>query len=276
MSQVCQLFGYTRQAYYKATKRSVKTQLGHAVVLNEVVGLREKIPGMGVIKLHHLLGPQLRDHGIKMGRDKLYELLGDYDLLIRKPHRRQPITTNSNHPFYKYKNLVSQMIVTKINQLWVSDITYMKVNSKFCYLSLITDAFSRKIVGYHLAANLKAEGPLKALKMALSTYDPNEVGSLIHHSDRGLQYCCGEYIRTLGEYDIQVSMTQNGDPYENALAERMNGILKYDFNLNKTFKSLEELRGRVDLAVGYYNNLRPHLSLKMLTPELVHSKVEWQ
>lgn len=237
-----------------------------------MAGVREKIPSLGVIKLHWVLGDTLRDHGIKMGRDKLYRLLGDYGLLITKRSRRRPITTNSNHPFYKYKNLVKEMTLIRPNQLWVSDITYLKVSGQFCYLSLITDAFSRKIVGYHLAVNLKTDGPLKALKMALSTYRPGTEGQrLIHHSDRGLQYCCGDYIKTLNSHDIQISMTQNGDPYENALAERMNGILKYDFNLRKTFKTQEGLRLAVDRAVGYYNSLRPHLSLKMSTPDRVHS-----
>ncbi|GAC1598859.1 MAG: hypothetical protein NVS3B19_20940 [Ginsengibacter sp.] len=241
------------------------------MVLKEVAGVREKIPRLGVIKLHWVLGDTLRDHGIKMGRDKMYRLLGDYGLLIPKRSRRHPITTNSNHPFYKYKNLIKEMTLIRPNQLWVSDITYLKVSGQFCYLSLITDAFSRKIVGYHVAPNLKTEGPLRALKMALSSYGNDDQQSLIHHSDRGLQYCCGEYIKTLSSHQIQISMTQNGDPYENALAERMNGILKYDFNLRKTFKTIEGLRLAVDDAVGYYNSLRPHLSLKMSTPDAVHS-----
>ncbi len=244
--------------------------MGHALVLKEVRELRQKIPGMGVIKLHYLLHDFFTDHSIKMGRDKMYRLLGDYDLLIRRTHRRKPITTNSNHPFYKYKNLIKELSVTRINQLWVSDITYMRVGNGFCYLSLITDAFSRKIVGYHLAADLKTQGPLKALKMALNNYDPTTGLSLIHHSDRGLQYCCGQYIDCLNKHSVTISMTQNGDPYENALAERMNGILKYDFELAKSFQSLGELRPLVQTAIAYYNNVRPHLSLKMATPQAVH------
>lgn len=234
--------------------------------------IREKIPRLGAVKLHWILGDTLREHGIKMGRDKLYKLLGDYGLLITKKVRRHPITTNSNHPFYKYKNLIKEMTLRGPNQLWVSDITYLKVSGQFCYLSLVTDAFSRKIVGYHVAPNLKTEGPLKALQMALSTYHPAPDGAgLIHHSDRGLQYCCGDYIKTLSDHHIQISMTQNGDPYENALAERMNGILKYDFNLRKNFKTIEALTPAVEQAIGYYNSLRPHLSLKMSTPDAVHS-----
>lgn len=241
-------------------------------MLQEVSSLRQKIPGIGTIKLHYLLAGQLKEHGIKMGRDKMYELLGDYGMLIARRAARKPITTNSNHPFYKYKNMAKEMTLTRANQLWVSDITYLRVNSSFCYLSLITDAFSRKIVGYHLAANLKTEGPLAALTMALRNYHPQNNSSVVHHSDRGLQYCCGEYIRTLSDHNVQVSMSQNGDPYENPLAERMNCTLKYDFNLHKTFKSIAELSSTVDEAVFNYNNLRPHLSLKMLTPQAVHSQ----
>lgn len=244
--------------------------MGHSLVLKEVAGLRQKVPGMGVIKLHYLMRDFFIDHNIKMGRDKMYRLLGDYDLLIRRRSGRKPITTNSNHPFYKYKNLTEHLSVTRINQLWVSDITYMRVATGFCYLSLITDAFSRKIVGYHLASDLKTQGPLRALKMALDSYDHTCGQPLVHHSDRGLQYCCQQYVDILHKHRILISMTQNGDPYQNALAERMNGILKYDFELSKPFHSLKELTPLVHKAIVNYNNLRPHLSLKMATPQAVH------
>ena len=272
MSKVCQLFGYTRQAYYKSNSKALRIQLGNAVVLREVALVRNKVPRLGTDKLHFLLGNQFREHGIKIGRDKLYKLLGDYNMLIGNRRTRKPITTNSNHPFYKYRNLTKEMKITRINQLWVSDITYLRVSNTFLYLSLITDAFSRKIVGYHLASNLKAEGPLSALKMALKSYTPYGDQWLIHHSDRGVQYCCGEYTKTLKDHNIKISMTQNGDPYENALAERINGILKNDFNLYKTFKSIEELRLHLDDAIENYNTFRPHLSLKMLTPQEVHCR----
>jgi putative transposase len=270
VSEVCKLFGYTRQAYYKSNKSAHKTHLGNAVVLTEVGLIRQKVPRLGTGKLHFLLKDSLKEHGIKMGRDKMYKLLADYNMLIGNRRTRKPITTNSNHPFYRYRNLIKEMKVTRINQLWVSDITYLRVNNTFLYLSLVTDAFSRKIVGHYLSTDLKTEGPLAALQMALKGYLPHDHKWLIHHSDRGIQYCCGQYTRTLMDHNIQISMTQNGDPYENPLAERMNGILKNDFELYKTFRTMEELRLHVNRAVENYNNFRPHLSLNMKTPQAVH------
>ena len=248
--------------------------MSQAIILKEVEYIRQKIPGIGVIKLHYMLS-EIRDaHNIKMGRDKLYDLMGFYDLLIRRKRRRKPITTDSNHPLYKYPSLVADLKITSPNQLWVSDITYLRLNDGFCYLSLITDAFSRKIVGYHLAPNLKAEGPVEALRMALRTHRTQRSSTLIHHSDRGVQYCSAQYVALLKQYHIAISMTQNGDPYENALAERVNETLKYDFNLKNHFKSREDLTLKVQNAVSYYNELRPHLSLKLSTPDHIHKLVD--
>ena len=243
-----------------------------AIVLKLVEQIREKIPGIGVIKLYHMLREPMEAHGIKMGRDKLYDLLSYFGLLIRKKRRRQPITTDSNHPFYKYKNLIKSMPITRPNLVWVSDITYIRLIHGFCYLNLITDAFSRKIVGYFLNKNLSSEGTIIALRMALSECKRNSTTMLIHHSDRGLQYCCKEYIKILNDHHVGISMTQNGDPYENAIAERVNGILKHQFNLGNTFKSMNEVQLTLDQAIKNYNELRPHLSLNLLTPVQVHQK----
>ena len=244
--------------------------MARAIVLKEVEHIRQKIPGVGVVKLHYMLQQTMQVHHIKMGRDKLYDLLGFYGLLIRRKRRRKPITTDSDHPFYKYPNLIGGLQISSPNQVWVSDITYLRVNAGFCYLSLITDAYSRKIVGYHLAPDLKSDGPVAALHMALKAHRTERTSMLIHHSDRGLQYCCSQYTALLRKYHIAISMTQNGDPYENALAERINQTLKYDFNLKNNFKSIEELTLRVDDAIRYYNGLRPHLSLDLSTPNHVH------
>lgn len=241
-----------------------------AIVLKLVEQIREKMPRLGVIKLYYLLQKPLEEHGIKMGRDKLYDLLNYYGLLIRKKRRRKPITTDSDHPFYKYKNLIKGMQINRPDLVWVSDITYIRLTHGFCYLSLITDAFSRRIVGYFLNKDLGREGTMNALRMALSGSTRKRSSMLIHHSDRGLQYCCGEYIALLNHHNIGISMTQNGDPYENAIAERVNGILKDEFNLANTFKSMQETQLLLDQAIKNYNEQRPHFSLNLLTPNQVH------
>lgn len=211
----------------------------------------------------------LQEHGIKMGRDKLFNLLADYGLLIRRKKRR-PITTDSSHSLFKYSNLVKGIVLTRINQIWVSDITYLRVADRYAYLSLITDAYSRKIVGYYLHNTLGSAGPLKALHMAISEADLSNKQYLIHHSDRGLQYCCSDYITLLRDNFIAISMTQSGDPYENAIAERINGILKIEFGLYATFRNLASAMQAVDAAVKNYNMLRPHMSLQLKTPQSVH------
>lgn len=274
MEQICELFGLSRQAYYKNNKSQTALVMQQAVVLRLVEEIRKELPRVGVIKLYYLLQGAMAAHGIKMGRDKLYDLLNYYGLLIRKRRRRNPITTDSNHPFYRYKNLIKDMPVDRPDLVWVSDITYIRLTNGFCYLSLVTDAYSRKIVGYFLNHNLQSEGTIKALQMALAGCRRIKDQLLIHHSDRGLQYCCREYTDMLNDHRIAISMTQNGDPYENAIAERVNGILKDEFNLNNTFKSMSEAREVLDKAIKNYNSLRPHFSLNFLTPMQAHKTLE--
>jgi len=240
-----------------------------AIVLKLVEQIRQEMPKLGTKKVYHMLKEPLKEHGIKMGRDKLFTLFADYELLIRRK-KRKPITTDSDHPFFKYGNLVRGFTVTRINQVWVADITYLHLQNGFGYLSLITDIFSRKIIGYQLYHNLSAVGPLKALQMAIDGAELSQSEYLIHHSDRGLQYCCSDYITLLRDHFIAISMTQNGDPYENAIAERINGILKSEFGLYATFKSMYEASVAVEFAIKNYNNLRPHMSLKLETPDSVH------
>ncbi len=209
------------------------------------------------------------EHGIKIGRDKLYDLLGYHGLLLRY-RKRKPYTTNSNHPYRKYPNLIRDLILTGPGQLWVSDITYLYLIGGFCYLSIVTDAYSHKIVGWQLHSTLAAEGAISAVVMAIGALKNKKF--LIHHSDRGVQYCCADYVRMLEYSNIQISMTENGDPYENAIAERVNGILKNEMGLDKSFDSIEKAREAVSHAIAIYNEQRPHLSCDMLTPTEAHEQ----
>ena len=195
------------------------------------------MPRLGGKKLYYLLKEPLLAHGIDIGRDKLFDILGAYNLLVRRRKRRKPLTTDSGHPFFKYPNLIRELEVVRPNQLWVSDITYIPIGAGFCYLSLITDAYSRKVVGWCLWENLKRDGTVQALKDAMSGADAKSLRGLIHHSDRGLQYCSGEYTDLLSGSGVTISMTERGDPYENAIAERVNGILKSEFGLGDRFSS---------------------------------------
>lgn len=203
-----------------------------------------------------------------MGRDKLHELLIKQGMLIRR-RKGAPKTTNSRHWMKKYPNLIRELVVARSEQLWVADITYICVGYGFNYLSLITDAYSKKIVGYYLHTSLSAEGSLKALDMALK--GRIRFGSeLIHHSDRGTQYCSFEYVLQLRDSDIAISMTQDGEGYENGIAERMNGILKTEFNLNNIFKSHDEAKLAVAKSIESYNTRRPHMSIDFLTHHEAH------
>jgi len=228
------------------------------------------MPRIGTRKLHYMLSDTLQRHGISIGRNKLFDLLSDYGLLVRRRKRKRVNTTDSNHPFRKYPNLVRELQVLRPNHLWVSDITYLSLTDSFCYLSLLTDAYSRKIVGYCLHPTLKKQGPMHALKMAVA--DKVYRLPLLHHSDRGLQYCCGAYISQLEQSGISISMTEKGDPYENAIAERVNGILKSEFELDRDFASLEEAKAAVDKAINIYNHQRPHASCNYLTPAQAHQQ----
>lgn len=244
-----------------------KLVLKHAIVVKTVEQIRVSMPRIGTRKLKFMLDGLLQKHGIAMGRDKLFDLLSEYGLLVRRRKKRKCITTDSDHPFRRYPNLIRELVVTRLNQLWVSDITYLALPANYCYLSLVTDAYSRKIVGYHLYPTLERQGPLAALQMALSGAQRERARMLIHHSDRGLQYCCLEYTDLLTQNRVTISMTEKGDPYENAIAERVNGILKSEFLLTKTFKNYEEALQAVSTAIETYNTQRPHGSLKYHTPQ---------
>jgi transposase InsO family protein len=228
------------------------------------------MPRIGTRKLHYMLEEKLPGHDISIGRDKLFDLLSGYGMLVRRRKRKRVCTTDSNHPFRKYPNIIREIQVLRPNRLWVSDITYISLAEKHCYLSLVTDGYSRKIMGCCLYPTLKKEGPLQALEMALGNLGGKQAEPLIHHSDRGLQYCCHAYTALLQDNGISISMTEKGDPYENAVAERVNGILKEEFGLDQDFDSFEQAYQAVQNAVITYNSLRPHASCNYLTPQEAH------
>lgn len=269
IEQLCKLFGKTRHAYYDNTWRAKDNLLKDEIILQLVASIRTALPRIGTRKLHHMLKSQLQEHCLEIGRDYLFALLAENKLLIRT-RKRKVTTTQSHHWMRKYSNLIREQKLIRPEQIWVSDITYIRIIKGFVYLSLITDAYSRKIVGYNLQRDLSSEGSLKALDMALSArmkpWQP-----LIHHSDRGVQYCSKSYVDRLTEHNIAISMTENGDPYENALAERVNGILKTEFNLYITQSGFEETCHRVEQSIYAYNQLRPHSSCDYLTPTTAHT-----
>jgi putative transposase len=261
------LLGYSRQAYYQQRKQIEKESLQYGILINEVLEIRKTQKRLGCRKLMHKLESFMAQHQIVIGRDAFFDLLSERNLLVRKRKRRKPITTFSDHWMRKYPNLIEGFYPTAPNQLWVSDITYIVIGNGFAYLSLITDAYSRKIVGFYLSEDLSAEGCIRALEMAL---DNNPIlGRLIHHSDRGSQYCCSDYVKILNYNFIKISMTQNGDPRENAIAERVNGILK-DELLDKSHINYNEAVRNVSIAISIYNHQRPHGSIDYLTPIEAH------
>lgn len=266
--QLCRLFGLSRQAYYKHNWGALDRNKTGEIILKLVRKIRETHPRIGTRKLHQMLQPLLIEHEIKMGRDGLFNLLANNHLLIRR-RKRRVYTTQSQHWLRKYPNLIKGMRIRGVNQLWVSDITYVRKRNGFLYLSLITDAYSRKVVGYHIAESLHAANTLEALKMALRLNN-KPLYNLIHHSDRGIQYCSYDYINLLKTHHIRVSMTESGDPLENALAERMNGIIKNEYLFNKNIRNVNHARVLLTQAVDAYNNERPHSSIKMQTPNKLH------
>ena len=264
----CILFGIDRQVYYRKIKRRIIKQDKAQLVVKMVLEIRTQMPRIGAKKLYYLLGNDLKT--LKIGRDKFIDILRANHLLIL-PKRSYHITTNSHHRFRKYKNQLLDLQITQPEQVWVSDITYIGKREKPCYLSLITDAYSKKIVGYNLSDNLNTESSLAALRLAVKHRKNKEI-PLIHHSDRGLQYYSNEYQKILHKNDIQPSMTQNSDPYENAVAERINGILKQEFYIDKYNKDLPIMKQIIKETIEIYNEKRPHLSNHMLTPNQMHQQ----
>jgi putative transposase len=268
----CHLFGIDRQVYYRKVKRTTFRQSKAARVVSMIAAIRESMPRIGARKLYYLLSAQLGP--LKIGRDKFFDILRANHLLIQ-PKRSYHITTNSHHRYRKHRNLILNLPINRAEQVWVSDITYIGKREKPCYLSLITDAYSKKIMGYYVADNLNAQSSVMALRMAIKGRK-DESMPLIHHSDRGLQYCADQYQELLHQNGILCSMTNNGDPYENAVAERINGILKQEFIIGTYHKDLKIMKKIVQESIDIYNNHRPHYSNHMLTPQQMHiqSKIQ--
>lgn len=265
---MCLLFGMTRQAYYQYYWQKEETSFEQELVIKEVLRVRKFHKKMGCRKIMVKLEAFMLDHQIKMGRDALFNLLAANQLLIRRRNRRVT-TTFSSHWLRKYPNLIREFIAEGINQLWVSDITYWRFENKFLYISFVTDVFSHKIVGYHLSESLEAESSIHALEMALDQLK-HPVKGLIHHSDRGIQYCCKEYVKLLQDNGVAISMTENGDPLENALAERINGIIKGEYLDCYEVNSIQEANELLSQVINLYNQERPHMSIGNKTPEEVH------
>lgn len=268
LSTLCSLLGYSRQAYYQRRRFIEKEVFEGELLLQEVIRIRRMQGRLGGRKLMVVMEDFISEHNIVVGRDAFFQLLRTNKLLVKKRGAAKPRTTLSHAWMRRFPNLIRDFIPNGANQLWVSDITYVRIGSGFGYLSLITDAYSRKIIGYHLSRDLRAEGCIRALKMALKN-NPDR-SSLIHHSDRGLQYHSAEYLRLLGPM-ARISMSENSDPLENAIAERVNGILK-DELLKARFDSFAEAQTEIALAVSTYNYLRPHSSIDMLTPAVAHTR----
>ncbi len=269
LAKLCGWFGITRQAYYQNSWKAIDVSTEEELVLKEVQNIRKKHQRMGTRKLYEKLHPFMLEHHIKMGRDSLFNLLSSNQMLVRKRKRRVS-TTQSFHWLRKYPNLIRDFTPTAPNQLWVSDITYWKIKESFIYISFITDVYSHKIVGFHVAETLETVETIKALKKALSDLRSESHSQLVHHSDRGVQYCSHKYVKLLQDNDIKISMTESGDPLENAVAERINGIIKEEYLQDYMVRNIKEAKQVLKFVVGLYNEERPHNSISNLVPNQVH------
>lgn len=270
LAKLCGWFGLTRQAYYQNNWNGISSTIEEELIIQQVKGIRKNHRRMGTRKLHEMIQPFLLEHHIKIGRDSLFDLLSANHLLVRKRKRRIQ-TTNSYHWLRKYPNLIRDFVPTAPNQLWVSDITYWKINTgEHLYISFITDAYSHRIVGYHVAETLEAIESIRALNMALSALGAESHSQLTHHSDRGIQYCSAAYVKLLQDYNIQISMTENGDPLENAIAERVNGIIKEEYLETYVVDNIKDAKQLLKAVVHLYNAERPHMSIGNLTPNYIH------
>jgi putative transposase len=270
VTEICSLFGLKRDAYYKYQRRFIRRATLASQVVDLVKKERRYQPRVGTRKLLEALRPIFYCQKIKVGRDCLNEILRDNNMLVKRK-RASCRTTNSYHHFHKYNNLVKDLQVTAPNQVWVSDITYIRTVKGFCYLALITDMYSRKIMGYDVSDSLELAGCLRALKIALR-HIRNPTG-LVHHSDRGIQYCSNLYVNELKKRGIRISMTEENHCYENAIAERVNGILKDEFYLDQCFFNTRHAVLATKNAVDIYNSKRLHLSLGYKTPNMMFQNV---
>ena len=262
------MLGYkSRNAYYNQLKSNVKNLAIEQFVMEQVKEKRREQSRVGTRKIYLDIKQNLEKNGIKIGRDKLFKILKDNDLLI-KPKKKYTKTTDSYHHFYKHKNTIKNMTIDCPEKVWVADITYIKIKNEHAYLFLITDAYSRKIVGWNLDTNMRVSDGIKALKMAVKNREYD--GQLYHHSDRGIQYCNPRYIEQLQKNNIIPSMTDKDHVYKNSLAERVNSILKQEFDIDIGFDSLKEARFVIKYVIDIYNKKIKHISLQYLTPNFVY------
>lgn len=267
---LCRLLGRSQQAYYQYQKSLGKRVLEEDLLIQQILYHRITQRVIGGRRLHEMMRPFMEEHDIYIGRDALFDLMRDNNLLNGKRSRSGPRTTDSNHWMKRYPDLVRNIKLSRADELWVSDITYVHLTrKKFAYLSLVTDAYSRKIVGFCMNKDLSTEGPAVALEMALKARMGNE--PLIHHSDRGSQYCSDGYVALLKSGGISISMTQSGNPRDNAIAERVNGILKQEL-LEEAYPNIKTAQQSAVIAIDTYNRLRPHSSVDMMTPEKAHTQ----
>lgn len=269
ISSLCNRTGMSRQNYYAARRHRHRRQIDEDFVVELVKAERKIQPRIGARKLLYLMQADMAEAGVCIGRDRFFELLKSSDLLVERK-RIWPKTTNSCHSLPVFRNLVKDREPTAPNQVWVSDLTYIRTDEDFMFASLITDMYSRKIVGYFIGDSLESIGCQKALKMAMDQLPGDRYP--IHHSDRGCQYCCHEYVGLLRGRGLSISMTEEMHCYENAMAERVNGILKQEYALDTTFRTKDQARKALGQAIELYNHRRPHLSLDYRTPEEVHRR----
>jgi transposase InsO family protein len=260
------LFGYSRQAFYKHQKIQFATLGKTKLIIEQVLIIRKQQPKCGGRKLLFMLQPFFEQRKILIGRDAFFDLLAKNKLLVRNK-KRSVHTTNSKHFFYRYPNLVHDFKPMHAHELWVADITFIPVTDRFVYLYLITDAYSRKIVGFHVSDNMRVASAVIALQKALDQKPADAI--VIHHSDRGMQYCSNEYVKMLQHHHALISMTQNGDPYENAMAERVNGILKTEL-IAERYADEKEAMQHITRCITIYNYRRVHSSINYQIPHHVH------
>jgi len=269
VSRLCRHAGISRQGYYQEQRTRQRRRLQEQDILGMVRDIRNKHPRMGCRKLQLML----QARGVSIGRDRLISLLRQHKLLIER-RKRYARTTDSRHSFRTYPNLLGEATISSPNEVWASDITYVHTDEGFLYLSLIMDAFSRKVVGYNVEEHLWADGNIKALRMALRDLPKNKCP--IHHSDRGKQYCSRKYVKMLNGRGCKISMTEDQHCYENAMAERLNGILKQEYMLNARFKTRRQAKKACIQAIDLYNEERPHVMLDMMTPQIVHDQFQYR
>ena len=267
------LFGYSRQSFYNGVKEDEFAENAlEPLIVEKARDYRKDNPGLGCAKLYLVIKKLFEQTGCMPGRDAFIELLRQNGLMVQIKRRRHYKTTDSSHHYHKYENLIKEIVPSRPNEIWVSDITYVETEEGVCYLSLITDAYSHMIVGWAVGPTLETAYPLEALRMALSTIDDETAAMLIHHSDRGCQYSSQAYVQELKRHNISISMTQSGDPLENAVAERANGILKTEWLYKMTIPTREICKQELERIILFYNTERPHMSIGMQTPSEAHTQ----